>query len=353
MGVNPKVNNLINGYSSAKHDVVWILDSNIAVNSASLSHAMQLLQQPNVGLVHHLPCGVLFSSLGSCMDAIFLNCTHARMYSTINRLGVASCVIGKSNLFRRSQLAEAGGLAYFGRFMAEDNIIGMAIMNLGLEHRVAPDLAYQSLGASTLEDYFSRRVRWTRIRKYAVTAATLYEPFSESIIAGLVAGWAFQQVLGTSIQGFFICNTVGWYLSDLAVALSIYPFGSGIVGSPNEKDEFRISYLVVFTWAWLMREVSALPVYIWSMIGSEVLWRGKRFYLYTDGTVEQLSPGKGRTRRDGVWLSISGPDLSPSKNSQGKSEIHKKTNKNKKRVEKHEPRVYRELRSRNIKINIS
>ncbi|OAJ44958.1 hypothetical protein BDEG_28133 [Batrachochytrium dendrobatidis JEL423] len=300
VGVNPKVNNLIRGYNLAKSDIVWILDSNVQMDHGALSRSVDLLCQPGVGLILHLPCGVRSSSFGSLMDAVFLNCTHARMFSTINRLNVASCVIGKSNLFRRSDLEDYGGLANFGQYMSEDNMIGMALMNKGYCHKVAPDLAYQSLGSSTLKDYFSRRARWTRIRKYAVAAATMYEPFTESLMAGLTAGWAFQRVLGISFWPFFIFNFVAWFVSDTFVAWVVHPRNQRGGG----WTDFRM-----FAFAWLVRELSAIPVYIWAMSGSTVEWRGSRFYLHTDGTVEPLKHGHGPKRPIGTLPSISGPSL--------------------------------------------
>ncbi|KAH6563420.1 hypothetical protein BASA60_010714 [Batrachochytrium salamandrivorans] len=291
VGVNPKVNNLSRGYSMAKSDIVWILDSNVQMNHGALGRAVDLLTEPGVGLVIHLPCGVRPLSFGSLLDAVFLNSTHARMFSAINRLNVVSCVVGKSNLFRRSDLVDYGGLDGFGRYMSEDNMIGAALMVKGYRHRVAPDLAYQSLGYSTLKDYFSRRARWIRIRKYVVAVATMYEPFSESLIAGLTAGWAFQYTLGVPFWPFFILNMVAWFASDAFVVWVIHP--DSVRGS-GWTD------FCLFALAWLARELSAIPVYIWAMSGSTVEWRGSRFYLHTDGTVEPLQPGLGPKRPVGI-----------------------------------------------------
>ncbi|KAJ1330154.1 hypothetical protein BSLG_009684 [Batrachochytrium salamandrivorans] len=271
VGVNPKVNNLSRGYSMAKSDIVWILDSNVQMNHGALGRAVDLLTEPGVGLVIHLPCGVRPLSFGSLLDAVFLNSTHARMFSAINRLNVVSCVVGKSNLFRRSDLVDYGGLDGFGRYMSEDNMIGAALMVKGYRHRVAPDLAYQSLGYSTLKDYFSRRARWIRIRKYVVAVATMYEPFSESLIAGLTAGWAFQYTLGVPFWPFFILNMVAWFASDAFVVWVIHP--DSVRGS-GWTD------FCLFALAWLARELSAIPVYIWAMSGSTVEWRGAVLSTY-------------------------------------------------------------------------
>ena len=37
IGVNPKINNLIQGYDQAQHDIIWIIDSNIHVTPDTLT----------------------------------------------------------------------------------------------------------------------------------------------------------------------------------------------------------------------------------------------------------------------------------------------------------------------------
>ncbi|KAJ3044295.1 hypothetical protein HDV00_002615 [Rhizophlyctis rosea] len=160
------------------------------------------------------------------------------MYSTINKAAVASCIIGKSNMFRRSSLTAVGGLRYFGKYMCEDNIIGEYLWKEGWRHRLTSDLAYQTLGDSlSLWAYIQRRARWIRIRKYTVTAATLAEPFSESIVSGLWASWAVSATWGIPMWKFLLTGSnhsatppdVCHYV-DRAGMLGISAVGVGDVG---------------------------------------------------------------------------------------------------------------------------
>ncbi|CAO1630407.1 unnamed protein product [Parajaminaea phylloscopi] len=120
-GVNPKVNNLLRPYSSAKFDVLWVLDSQVRLGPGTLlASATHLASRPpspsprafrkptadRVGLVHHVPLGIDPSphSWGSQVERAFLSTTHAKMYIAINSLAIESCVMGKSNLWRKSDL---------------------------------------------------------------------------------------------------------------------------------------------------------------------------------------------------------------------------------------------------------
>ena len=277
---------MIKGYQQTHAEILWILDSNVFTEPGVLKRAVaEFKKNPKVGLVHHVPCGVELQSFGAYLDSSFLNCTHARMYSVINSFGVASCIIGKSNLFRKADIEKLGGLAQFGKYMAEDNMIGVGLMNLGRQHQIAPDFAYQSLGSVSIFNFLSRRVRWLRVRKYAVTAATLYEPFSECLVAGLTAGYAFYYYYGWNFLYFNIFTWIYWFCSDMLIAKASYGSRTG----KTWKD------FPSFVMAWFAIQGLVLPSYIWAMSGNEVKWRNQIYQLNGDGTVDPI--GNQTSRR--------------------------------------------------------
>ncbi|KAF9904622.1 hypothetical protein EC991_002552 [Linnemannia zychae] len=274
VGINPKINNMIRSYESAKYDILWVQDSNVYVDPGCMGRSVDKMMQPGVGLVHHLPVGVQPKSLGSELELMFLDTVHAKMYLFINWTGLASCVVGKSSLYRRSDLDKAGGLARFGKYMAEDNLVATEIFNMGYKHEMTSDLAYQTLGSMTTSDYFLRRARWTRIRKYTVTAATIVEPFIEMIGCGLVASYGFNLLWQTHFLNFLAFHIVCWFLVDL----SMYQALSG------EKVENLRGFLM----AWSLRELAALPLFAYAVAGSTVDWRDQTFVLLRDATVRPL-----------------------------------------------------------------
>ncbi|KAG0213142.1 hypothetical protein BGX28_004968 [Mortierella sp. GBA30] len=276
VGINPKINNMVQSYESAKYDIVWVCDSNVYVDPGCMGRSVDKMMQPGVGLVHHLPFGVRPQTLGSELELMFLDTVHAKMYLFINWTGLASCVVGKSNLYRRSDLDRVGGLAAFGKYMAEDNLVATAIFNMGYKHEMTTDLAYQSLGSMSPSDYFLRRARWTRIRKYTVTAATVVEPFIEMIGCGLVASYGFNLLWNIHALNFLAFHVVIWFLVDL----SMYQALSG-----EKMDNLR-----GFLMAWCLRELAALPLYAYAVAGSTVDWRDQTFLLLRNGTVQAIPP---------------------------------------------------------------
>jgi ceramide glucosyltransferase len=322
VGVNPKVNNLIRSYHQAAHDIIWVVDSGIMVAPGTLARSVDALVGPpssaanrprrQIGLVHHVPFA--FSSgggkLGSRLEEAFLNTNHAKMYIALNTIAVDSCVVGKSNLWRRSDVERVNGsektildaahggsqtgergLAAFGRFLAEDNMIARALWHeLGQRHDLSCDVVRNAVGHMTLSDYVWRRVRWVRVRKHMVLAATLLEPFTESIVLGLIGAASLRYLTGLSAWILLLIHFVSIVLIDLDVYASL-------AGHPLPT---------VLRWqfmgAWAARELLALPIWMLAMLGSEVEWRGKKYQVLRNGEVKRVSGsgiGTGRWFRWG------------------------------------------------------
>ena len=70
---------------------------------------------------------------------------------------------------------------------------------------MSSDLVYQPLGSMTTTDYFIRRSRWSRIRKYTITAATVVELLTESVICGLCAFYGFNLLWNIHLLNFLAC----------------------------------------------------------------------------------------------------------------------------------------------------
>jgi len=237
----------------------------------------------HVGLVHHVPF-VIFpdTNLGSRLEQAFLCMTHAKMYLAINTLAIDSCLMGKSTLFRKSDLelatklyepiAKYGvvGLGAFGRFGGEDNMIGRALWHgIGSCHVMTCDVASDTLGTMSIAAYIRRRVRWIRVRKYMVIGATLVEPITESLVCGSIGLVGLRHFVVMPVSIFFILHISFWFAVDTEVFRTIQRVAPGMGGckSQYEKPSFAFFY------AWLARELLALPIWLYAMAGNRYTWR--------------------------------------------------------------------------------
>ncbi|KAL1918463.1 uncharacterized protein VTP21DRAFT_3123 [Calcarisporiella thermophila] len=282
VAVNPKINNLVEPYRVAKHEVMWIWDSNVRLPPGCLHRSVQKLLSPQYGLVHHLPLGADALSLGADMEAAFLNTTHARVYLGLNQLSIGSCVIGKSNLYLRKTLQQIGGLEKFLDIIAEDTAIATAIWNVGYWHAMTCDVARHPLGSMSVWEHFARRARWARIRRTTVTFATLIEPFSESILLGLLVGWSVHSLFNLSGKWFFVAHMLAWFLMDMTIARNI------------AGNEIVWPRLIL---GWVLRELSALPLFIYAMVGSRfgsrLKWRGREYRIRYGGKGQVVTQANG------------------------------------------------------------
>lgn len=319
VGVNPKVNNLIRSYREAANDILWVLDSGIIAAPGTLARSVDALVGPTisgtnrprrqVGLVHHVPFAIASGGgkIGSRLEEAFLNTNHAKMYLALNTVAIDSCVVGKSNLYRRSDLervdgslkpisdaAEGGsqmgecGLAVFGRFLAEDNMIASALLHeLGRRHELSCDVAHNAVGHMSLTDYIWRRVRWIRVRKHIVLSATILEPFTESVVLGIVAATSIRHLIGLSAWILLPIHFIAFLLVDMDVYASL-------AGHPLPAAS-RWQFIT----AWGLRELLALPIWVLAVFGNEVKWRGKTYRVLRGGEVKRTTKGASTNNLDG------------------------------------------------------
>lgn len=253
-----------------------------------------------IALVHHVPFALATESrIGSRVEEAFLNTNHAKMYLAINTVAIESCVVGKSNLYRRSDLERVNGsqkplfstaataqgqcgLPAFGKFLAEDNMIASSLWNeLGLRHDLSCDVARNVVGNMSLADYVWRRVRWIRVRKHMVFTATLLEPFTESLVLIAIGSSSINQLFGVPVWLVLLLH----FALLLTVDLDIYASLAGYPLPATIRWEFIAG--------WGVREVLALPIFLLAIFGDTVVWRGRKYRILRNGEVALAGADEG------------------------------------------------------------
>jgi ceramide glucosyltransferase len=304
---NPKINNLIRPFRRAKHDIIWLLDSNISVLPTTLSTSTSLfLSSPQIGVLHHPPVAAFDATssngqraLGYQIESTYLSTSLPKVYLTLNQLKLESCVMGKSNIFRKSVISqlrihpppsspstlysrneEKTGLEAFANCLVEDNAIASALhYQLHLLH-VIPEgrdamVRYHLPKNMSFKEHINRRMGWIRVRKHMVLYGTFLEPFSESLVSGGITSFFLSHFLSIPPLWSFSVHMGMWWLSDLAV----YYYLNGLI--PRRKFEFAR--------AWVLREIMAFPIFIIACFGSRVEWRGEVYSVDWSGVATKVS----------------------------------------------------------------
>lgn len=267
LGPNPKVNNLAKSYRAARHDWILISDSNIRVTPDYLKRQVAHLE-PGIGMVTAVVVGRGAEGLGGQLESTFLNTFYTRWMCLAERFG-RPCVLGKSMLFRRSDAERFGGVENLGRYLAEDYMAGEAMRRLGRRVIIASDTVTQEVGRKSLQEFWSRHVRWGRIRKAQSVIPFAFEPLTGAIAPCLLGAFAFSGLFGVSASTFVLFHLLTWSIGD---ALLMRKVGHDIgVLSPLY---------------WLLRELMAIPLWIHVLSGNRIEWRGSKFKLLPGGLIE-------------------------------------------------------------------
>lgn len=376
LGPNPKIRNISRAYREATGDLIWIIDCNVWVASGVLGRMVDKISGFSASgkatrpykFVHHMPLEVdvidysqpasddakSFSTLlhpaspssrpvaesdsamtrvsnhgGGRLDEMFMSTTHAKFYGAINSVGVAPCIVGKSNMFRKSHLelvtspsknpilpknnSRPSGVDYFSHNICEDHLIGDLLWRSNipgfLNHGIAwGDFVIQPMAGMSVASYAARRVRWLRARKFTVLAATLVEPGIEPFLCSAYLSFAvttlpwFHANLGIpqtwSAMPFvwLLClsvwATVDWFTSQhlqsgksIQVSHNTPAFARGTTHAGGMPRRPLREWLP----AWIGREALALPIWTLAVVlGTTVSWRGKTFRVNMNTTVEEI-----------------------------------------------------------------
>ncbi|KAF5100994.1 hypothetical protein DV451_002334 [Geotrichum candidum] len=325
-GANPKINNLAKGFVAAKYDIIWVQDSNTWVAPGTLQRSADRIVLDGARVVHHLPMSVSLDSgwrTGSALDEMFMLTAHAKMYSAINALAVDACVMGKSNMYRRSVIdaavahklsqqstssqidpsnrnkfsSKGHGIRHFAQYIAEDNMIAQCIWNHAISQGVkrsnitalTSDSVVQPLSGFSVKGYCDRRIRWLRVRRFMVYVATLIEPTTECFVAGVIGSLLVRTVFGVSPFLWFLLHITTWCAIDWFTFHRLMEFRNmdqvpGFVVLDANKRRARFSHWLK---TWLLREGLALPIWVVAMCGYTIYWRNRPFKILPDmSTVE-------------------------------------------------------------------
>jgi ceramide glucosyltransferase len=259
VGFNPKVNNLANILHLARHEVLLISDSNVAVEPSMLRHMAARLDD-DVGLVTSFIRGKGGRGIGGALESLQLNTFVMGGVAAVAGLLGQVCAVGKSMLLRREDLEKIGGFAELGRYLAEDQICGELIGGLGKDTVVCPRPVDNVLGRLSLESFASRHLRWARIRRRISVPAYSVELLSNPLPAalGLVAvapGGASAALAAATITVLCAVAVIAERLLGVRRPLHHYPL----------LVPFR-SLTVMLLW----------PV---PFISARVVWRGRSFRI--------------------------------------------------------------------------
>jgi ceramide glucosyltransferase len=272
MGANVKVSNLAQMLTQARYGYLIVNDSDIRVEPGYLRRVTAPLADSRVGLVTCLYRGVAGATLGSRLEGLGISTDFcpsvlaARLVEGGIRFG-----LGSTLAFRRADLEKIGGFTSFVDYLADDYELGKRIAGLGLTVRLSEIVVETYLPSYGLRDFFAHQLRWARGVRDARAGGYLGLVFTFGLMWALLALVASGGAL--------------WALSTLAVTLSLRLAVALVVGRGVLQD----GQVVKNAWLIPLRDLLAAGVWIVSLAGQTVTWRGDRFHL-KNGKLSRIPP---------------------------------------------------------------
>jgi ceramide glucosyltransferase len=163
VSTNPKLNNVVKGWHAARHDWVVLADSNVLMPPDYLAQLFATWRE-DTGLVASPPVGGHPEGVWAELECAFLNTYQARWQYVIDSLG-RGFAQGKTMLWRKADLDNAGGIEALGKEVAEDAASTKIVRTAGLRVRLVDRPFVQPLGRRGALEVWHRQVRWARLRR--------------------------------------------------------------------------------------------------------------------------------------------------------------------------------------------
>lgn len=216
-GPNRKVANLINMLPSARHDVLVISDSDLHLAPDYLERLVAELEKPGTGLVTSAYIGLPPVELGWSAKLGATQISHIFLPGVLlsRAMGRQDC-LGSTAMLRRTTLDRTGGLQGLVQLLAEDNVLGQRVRDLGLSIGLAHTVPAATVAEGTFPALWQHEIRWTCTNRTLVPVALAasmiqYPLFWATIAVGLsggalwfvglfVASWAIRAVCARGID---------------------------------------------------------------------------------------------------------------------------------------------------------
>lgn len=215
ISANPKLNNCVKGWTSARFDWVILADSNVLMPPDYVRHLMTA-RRKDTGLVCSTPLGMRPGSFWAEVECAFLNTHQARWQYAGEATGFGFAQ-GKSMLWYKPLLDANGGIGALAAEIAEDAAATKLVNRLGLKVHLVASPFEQPLGERSFREIWMRQRRWARLRR--VTFPSFFAP---EILLGaipplvLASGAAALGDESLVTMGAFVLAAI--YLPELALA---------------------------------------------------------------------------------------------------------------------------------------
>jgi ceramide glucosyltransferase len=262
LGTNVKVSNLVHMLREARHEFVIVNDSDILVPPNYLARVAGALSKPEVGLMTCLYRGKAANTLGSRLEALGIGTDFSAGVLVAQELeGGLRFGLGATLALRKRDLKSVGGFESMLEYLADDYQVAAKLAELDLRVELSDVIVDTFLPPYSLREFLDHQLRWGRTIRES-------RPWG---YFGLVTTFGFAWALLAVVVG----QGARWSWMLLGLSFAVRMSMAFAVGVRALRDPDLVP------WLWLIPLRDLLAVFIWiaSLFGNKVRWRGEAFRL--------------------------------------------------------------------------
>jgi ceramide glucosyltransferase len=265
-----KLKNMIAGVAASSHEILVFSDSDAHVPPTFLRDAVACTYDPTLGIAFGAPAYAGSDDWPAALTSISVNELTLRI-ATLHLLGLFDGAIGTTMVVRKEVIERVGGLEQLGWQIADDIQLARIIRRQGYRIHLLKQPAQIVHQHDSFMGWWSHGHRWLLIiRRYWPVHFMLMN------LVDLVLWWSLLYLGIALFQNGNVPIALGLVLVVLATAL-LSTATLNIAFARNEK-------LWRFIWVVLIQELLRLPLVLHSVLTDEIVWRGRRFRVDSDGT---------------------------------------------------------------------
>ena len=269
LGMNGKVSTLAQMVPEAKHEHILINDSDIVAPPDYLRRVMRWFADKRVGMVTSLYRGLAGKTMPSRMEALGINTDFMGGVLVAREIeGGVHFALGATMAISKTVLREIGGLEALVDYLGDDYELGARTSAAGYKVELADVVVETAVPDYTIRRFWSHQMRWARNNKHLRT-----EQYFGLIVTFGLAG---------AILSVMAAPQAWWAWTAFAIVAAtrlaaVVAIGRGVLNDPNVLRDL---------WMVPARDFAALAVWLVSLAGNEVEWRGMK-YRVRDGKLEK------------------------------------------------------------------
>jgi len=260
-GSNRKVSNLINMMTAAKHDTLVQSDSDIAVAPDYLSTVVASLRDG--GAVTCLYRGAETGNIWSRLVAMGIDYQFIPNVLFATASGLEAPCFGSTIALSRDLLRRIGGFEAFADLLADDYEIGRAVRAAGEPTRLAPAIVAHSCAESGASETVAHELRWARTIRLLNWKGHLGSVVTHAVPLALIG-------LALAPGPFTLASLALALAARVALKLRM----DAVLGAKAGPAALLP-----------LRDLLSFAIFVGSLYGGGVRWRGHRFAVASDGVL--------------------------------------------------------------------